>query len=162
MKSEVFVSVVGEPDFLISNKGRVYNKKTKRFRKPTKRKGTYYFMTGKLNNKTYTLHVLVGRHFLPHTGTGLILHKEENLSDAEINSVENLWVGTYSENTRDGFSKGRITSNFVSYNNNLKEGDREQWNKGKTGLQKHSAEAKAKISAAVKERWRLWRLNKDK
>ena len=158
MKSEVFVSVEGEKDFLISNKGRLYNTKTKRFRKPHNRRGTYVYNTGRLNNKSYELHSLVGRHFLPHTG-GLICHKEEELSFPEINFVENLWVGTESDNAKDAFSKGRRTSNFISYNQKTGEERHSPPNKGKTGLHQHTTEAKERISAHQKERWRLWRLD---
>jgi hypothetical protein len=158
MKSEVFVSVEGEKDFLISNKGRLYNTKTKRFRKPRNTPGTYYYYFGGVEGKTYETHSLVGRHFLPHTG-GLILHKEENLSYPEINFVENLWVGTESDNAKDAFSKGRRTSNFISYNQKTGEERHSPPNKGKTGLHQHTTEAKERISAHQKERWRLWRLD---
>ena len=153
---EVFVPVEEAPSFLISNKGRLYNTKTKRFRKPNNRTGTYYYYFPGVEGKTYETHSLVGRHFLPHTG-GLILHKEENLSYPEINFLENLWVGTVSDNAKDAFSKGRRTSNFIAYNKSDKKKE-DSATGGFTG-KTHNQEARERISAHQKERWRLWRLD---
>jgi hypothetical protein len=127
---EIFVPVDSAPQFLISNRGRLYNTKTKRFRKATHKKGTYYYIFGNVNGRTHDVHRLVGTHYLPHTG-GAVLHIDENLPYPDICCVDNLRVGSFSDNTRDAFDKGRASSNLAEHNRQIKAGTKQQWNKGR-------------------------------
>ena len=114
---EEYKPIEGFPGYLISNRGRVYSIKNKRHittppqpvceghNNPNK------FLV-KLYNKgkrhSTMVHTLVGRHFLPDYQEGLlILHKDETLPFPEINYVDNLWVGTQSDNRKDCLRKGR-------------------------------------------------------
>ena len=152
---EVFLPVEGAPSYLVSNRGRVFSSprkgvRTGRFLKPSRHKDSYYY-TVRVGGKHISLHTLVGRHFLPHTGAGLICHKQENLSVSEINCVENLWVGTPSDNISDAFRKGRKTSNFIAYNKSdkKKEDSRTCGFTGKT----HSEEVRERIRQAKLLYW---------
>ena len=158
---EVFLPVEGAPSYLVSNRGRVFSSprkgvRTGRFLKPSRHKDSYYY-TVRVGGKHISLHTLVGRHFLPHTGAGLICHKQENLSVSEINCVENLWVGTPSDNISDAFRKGRKTSNFIAYNKSdkKKEDSRTCGFTGKT----HSEEVRARIAAGMRRRWQRQKEN---
>ena len=107
-------SITGFPDFFITTFGRVYSRKSCSFIKAQKQ-GNYYhsvFLTSPTSyRRRYTIHQLVGRHFLPEWREGLhILHKDETLPYPQIHAIENLWAGTHTENVRDMWSKGRGVS----------------------------------------------------
>ena len=54
------------------------------------------------------LHRLVGSTFLPDFQENLfVCHKQEELPVEYINRVDNLFVGTHSDNMIDAYSKGR-------------------------------------------------------
>ena len=100
------------PGYYITNKGRVFSLETYSFQTPclTNKNSYYYSVRYGPRNKTpkTPLHTLVGRHFLPEYKEGLwILHKDEELPFPEINWVDNLFVGTPTDNNKDTIQKGR-------------------------------------------------------
>jgi hypothetical protein len=116
--------IPGHSGYFITTRGRVYNSKKKKWLNPVLQK-TYkdtrrnklpqhkrYYYHCYLDGKQHRIHLLVGRNFLPEYKKGLfILHKDETLSYPEINYLENLFVGTNSDNMKDMWSKGRRTIN---------------------------------------------------
>lgn len=117
------------PDYFITTHGRVWSNKGQRFltgvRKEGRRGGeSYYYRVGMYNTlkqcRYRYLHTLVGRYLLPEYREGLcILHRDETLSYPEINHIDNLWVGSRSDNLRDMWSKNRRSrdkqDNFGGY-----------------------------------------------
>lgn len=113
------------PGYFITTRGRVWISKKKRWASINKEK-TYQDKRRKnipINKRYYhrvnvcktstRVHILVGRYFLQNYKPGMfILHKEETLSYPEINYLENLWVGTNSDNMKDMWKKRRRESNF--------------------------------------------------
>lgn len=94
------------PGSFITNRGRVWSMKKYRFLSIKPHHKYYYKVC--VGEKTYHIHRLVGRNFLPEYEEGLfILHKEETLPFPEIHYVENLWVGTQGDNMRDRSIKKR-------------------------------------------------------
>ena len=92
--------------YFITSLGRVWSMKHYKFLNPNNFRSYYY--TTKIYDKQVRIHTLVGRAFLPEYREGLfILHKEETLPYPQINYVENLWVGTSADNSRDRERKGR-------------------------------------------------------
>ncbi len=99
-----------EPHIFITMKGRIYSGHKRRFLVPSQHRG--YYQSIMIGHTTYNLHTLVGRTFLADYQPGLhILHKKEDLPYPDINFVENLWVGTPSENSKDMWEKKRHTPN---------------------------------------------------
>jgi len=99
----------GFPGYFITNRGRVWSEHSYRWLAITKTHSYYYSVrVGGKAAKNLPLHTLVGRSFLPEWEDGLLIcHRDEELSFPEINFVENLWVGTSSDNNKDAFAKGR-------------------------------------------------------
>jgi hypothetical protein len=102
------------PGYFITTKGRCYNAKKQKFmvfRLDTKRgwgENDYYY-----RNWIGYAHTLVGRSFLEDYEPGkFILHKDETLPYPQINYVENLWVGTNSDNMKDMWDKQRRECNL--------------------------------------------------
>lgn len=102
------------PGYYITTRGRCWNVKKGKwmvFRLDEKRGwGTdnYYY-----RNWLGYAHTIVGRAFLPDYEKGkFILHKDETLPFPEINYVENLWVGTNSDNMKDMWAKRRRECNL--------------------------------------------------
>jgi hypothetical protein len=104
------------PGYFITNLGRIWSNRKKKWIKPTKDKKYYWSVTLRdQENKRIGLkvHTLVGRHFLSEYEPGLfILHKKETLLFPEINFVSNLWVGTNQDNIIDMYNKNRYTFNL--------------------------------------------------
>ncbi len=97
----------------VTNKGRVWSSWWWKWNKPylSKNPPGYYWRIN-YTKKSIDIHTLVGRNFLPEYREGLlILHRDETLSYPEICSVENLWVGTYTDNNRDAVKKQRASGN---------------------------------------------------
>ena len=96
--------------YFISTLGRVYsiqpNRKGK-FLKPRRKPKTPYLRVS-IKGKDHTIHILVGRHFLPEYEEGLcILHKEETLPEPDLHFLQNLYVGTKKDNMWDTLRKRR-------------------------------------------------------
>ena len=105
------------PGFYITNRGRMWSDyRWKWLSNCFHNHPPYYYWRvswGERGRMTASnIHTLVGRVFLPEYSEGLlILHKNETLSYPEINYVENLYVGTYTDNNRDAVSKNRHSGN---------------------------------------------------
>lgn len=94
-------------DFLISNDGKVYNTARNSFLTPRK---MCSYMGIVLDKKSYCVHILVAKHFIPNDDgqKTLVNHKD---GDKMNNCVENLeWV-TQSENMRHAFDTNLRTDN---------------------------------------------------
>jgi len=135
MKGEVIKQIEGHPDYLISNKGRVYSLKSNRWLNPSCSVGNRYYhrVCVRKNGKNFLLyvHILVGKHFLSnYTPDMCILHRDETLSYPQIHFVENLWVGSHADNMQDMMRKGR----------------------GRSGMKnrRHTAETKRKIGESMR------------
>jgi hypothetical protein len=105
-------------DYFITNYGRVLNVnrfRTHRCKQPykwmtvtpsTNTKTNYHQV--RLPHTTIQVHREVGRFFLPDFSDDLLVcHKDESLDVPHLHSVWNLWMGTYSDNLKDAFDKGR-------------------------------------------------------
>lgn len=101
--------IKGFPGYFITTKGRVFSFHSQRFLTlfPTNHKGCSYYWSVKLPGVSVMNHTLVGRHFLDWEEGLLVLHHKENLSPPEVYSLENLWLGTYKDNSLDRERKGR-------------------------------------------------------
>jgi len=107
-EGEVALPIEGFPEYLITNRGRVWSNISDRWLKPGK--FNLYYHRVNMGGRLQLLHTLVGRHFLPEYEEGLcILHKDETLPYPNVNFVENLWVGTHQQNAEDRERKGRGT-----------------------------------------------------
>jgi hypothetical protein len=106
--NETATEIKGHPGYYITNKGRCYSDKTNTWMTPAV--GNHYYHTFRFNGKTgQAVHTLVGRHFLPDYEPGLnILHRDETLPHPQIDYVDNLYVGTQSDNLTDAYNKGRL------------------------------------------------------
>ena len=111
---ERWVVVNGYPNYEVSTMGRIRNRKTGRLRKAkpitSGRAASYHRILQLYRNSvstTKSIHRLVGENFLPMTG-GCILHRDENLPPDEVNSLQNLYVGSLGDNARDCRDKGRL------------------------------------------------------
>ena len=101
----------GYPGYFITDKGRVWSENAYNWLSINKHsKETYYYLVriGGRGNSTRSLSTLVGRTFLPDWKPGfLICHKNEELPFPQINWKDNLFVGTWSDNNKDTWNKGR-------------------------------------------------------
>ena len=115
LDGEVWVPLQGWEDlYVISNKGRVKNIKSGVLKRPTPSNKLYYHHGYKFqrtkNEPTEgsSVSTLVGRHFLPDYEEGMyILHRNEDLPFPEVHFVENLRVGSQSENIQEMYDRGR-------------------------------------------------------
>lgn len=99
--------VYGHPNYYITTKGRVYSLKKGQWLKPS----NDYYQSLKIDDVRHGTSTLVGRTFLPDYKEGLvIMHKNENLPQPEINYLSNLEVGTHRDNIDDMIQKGRVAA----------------------------------------------------
>lgn len=89
----------------VTKTGRVFEvREIKSHSRSTKNKIPYRGISYK--RIKYSVHRLVAETFLKNPeNKPCVCHKDDN---PENNHVENLWWGTYEENTRDMLSKGRL------------------------------------------------------
>ena len=109
LHSETFVPIKGwEKTHQVSNKGTILSKGKPL--KPFLNNGYWKVnLKSKGRVKSVCVHRLVGLHFLPHTGENrdlFICHKDDIRNRT---SVENLFVGSRSDNLRDAWSNGLLT-----------------------------------------------------
>lgn len=113
---EVFKSVEGYEDaYLISNKGRIWSNRTKKYLSPLPtRDGYYRYALSKNGVKTYLFaHRLVAMAFLPNPcGYPQINHKDE---DKTNNSVENLEWCDVGYNLSYGARMTKISTALKNY-----------------------------------------------
>ncbi len=106
LPGEVFVPILGwEETHQVSNKGTVLSRG--RPLKPFMNNGYWRVnLKSKGVTKLATVHRLVGLHFLPHTGENrhlFICHKNDIRDRC---SVEDLFVGSRSDNIKDAWNNG--------------------------------------------------------
>jgi hypothetical protein len=92
--------------WFITTKGRIFSTHYYRWLEP-KHSHSYYWVVN-YKGTCHPVHTLVGRTFCKDYQDGLlILHNEEELPYPMINYLSNLRVGTYSDNNKDTWDKGR-------------------------------------------------------
>jgi hypothetical protein len=111
-----------EASYYITSYGRVARmSKTKGLKwmttsKSTHKCGYYYQVRLPWMNHPVNIHRLVGSTFLPDFQENLfVCHKQENLPVEYINRVDNLFMGTHSDNMIDAYNKGRKTWSNQTY-----------------------------------------------
>ena len=95
-----------ETYYLISEDGKVYNLKTKRYLKGHLENTGYISVNLNINNKkkNYALHRLVAQTFLENPDNlPIVNHKDGNKLNNDISNLE--WC-TYSENTKHAYENG--------------------------------------------------------
>lgn len=116
--NEIWVEVP-ETNYLISNLGRLLNKKSNRFKKPTPTKDGYltYGICTNGKNKTTQAHRLVAKYFLDNFSENLVVnHIDFNRKN---NRADNLQMCTVKENVNHSSKAGRYT-HYGEKNNNCK------------------------------------------
>jgi len=105
---EQFKQIKGYENYLVSDRGRVFNLKFKRFRKPAKNSCGYFQVDLWKNGvgKTLKVHRLVALAFIPNPENKLTVNHID--SDRTNNFVSNLEWNTYSENSQHGFDNGLL------------------------------------------------------
>lgn len=98
------VDIKGDENYQITDDGRVWSKRSKKFLKDFGVKDNYrYVQLGKNNYKS--VHRLVAEAFIPNPGNKpCVCHKD---CDRTNNKVENLYWGTYEENINHPITKER-------------------------------------------------------
>lgn len=104
-KMEIFKPVEGFEDYLVSDEGRIYSLKTKKFRKPTKTSKGYLQVnlskSGKV--KRFLVHRLVAEAFIPNP---LNLDTVDHINNIKTdNRVENLQWLSREDNVRKACNK---------------------------------------------------------
>lgn len=97
-------------DYFVTSKGRIWSNFYQRWLIPTNYKSYYYLCSLMIDGVRRNEEVarLVGKLFLDgFDGSQWVLHKDENLPYPEINYVDNLFLGTPSDNSRDRETKHR-------------------------------------------------------
>ena len=111
------MEIIGYPNYLIYEDGRVFNKKYNRFRKPATNRNGYKYVNLCKNGKykNFIIHRLIAEHYIPNPeNKPCVDHINRDRLD---NRVENLrWV-THSENNQNtGMSKNNTSGHkYISY-----------------------------------------------
>lgn len=105
-------SIRDNPIYRIYNDGRIYNKKSKRFIKPTINNNGYLRVNlGKSIGRAF-VHRLVAMYFIPNNKPNeynLVMHLDNNPLN---NHYTNLKWGTQSMNIKQAYSENRITTGY--------------------------------------------------
>ena len=98
--------------YYITSRGRVVRqcKKHHRWMTLTTSSNCAYHNQVRLPHTTMVVHREVGRHFMPDFNDKLfVCHKDETLPLPDRHGVDNLFMGTPSDNLKDAYEKGRKT-----------------------------------------------------
>ena len=97
------IQIEGLENYLVSNKGELYKKIT-----PSSLRGGYLSYTVNNPTKSYKIHQLVAKTFIPNNDENKIIvnHKDGNKLNNNVNNLE--WV-TASENVQHAIDNGLIT-----------------------------------------------------
>ena len=113
MTTETWIKIhtpVGYEHYEISTLGRVRRTDTGALRSPGPSSQSPYHKNISLfrdnQEKGFSVSRLVGLNYLPLTG-GFILDKHEDLPPDLVNSLDNLYVGTQSQNIKQAYDTGR-------------------------------------------------------
>jgi len=120
---EIWKSIPGFENYLISNLGNVYNKKFNRVKKPTKGNGGYWSINLSKNGKSSfcLLHRIVAITFLPNPeNKPQVNHINADKKDNTVNNLE--WV-TSKENNIHSVTKGNGTKGTQVWTAKLSEKD---------------------------------------
>ncbi len=131
---ELWNTVVGFPDYEVSNTGRLRSWKNNRHGRrktpvditPVCKPGEKYpqkLLCNEEGRKKVRLHRLVATHWLPNPwGHPQVLHRDD---DPNNNGIDNLYWGDFSDNAKDKVKNGRHNGGF--YDAETKQAKR--WNK---------------------------------
>lgn len=115
MKKEIWKQVVGyEGLYMVSNWGRVWSIRNKRFRKLKKGDNGYYYVGLCKNGKTdwIKISILVAKHFIPNPDNlPQVNHIDEDKSN---NCVDNLEWCTAKQNANHGTRNRRISEKMTN------------------------------------------------
>jgi len=103
---EHFKRIKGYENYLISDRGRVYSCKRKKFLKPGKNRYGYFYVVLCKNgiSKSHTIHRLVALAFIPNVFNKRTINHIDGIKTN--NYVENLEWSTHSENNQHAFDNG--------------------------------------------------------
>jgi len=118
---EKFKKIKGYEDYLISDRGRVYSEKNKKFLKPRKHRCGYFQITLCKNGikKSHTIHRLVSIAFIPNPENKPTVNHIDGCK--ANNHVSNLDWNTHSENSQHGFDNGLMQKGSEHVNSKLNE-----------------------------------------
>lgn len=108
-EGEVFKPIENFENYLISNRGRVFNKKNKKFLKLQENAyGYYHICLSRKKHYTKTIHRLVAETFLPNNDKSKqVNHIDCNKKNNNVNNLE--WV-TSSENLKHAHKNGLMNT----------------------------------------------------
>ncbi len=117
---EIWENINGFANYQISSYGRIYNKKTKYFKKLTINKKGYIttILQDGYINKGYRVHRLVAKAFIPNPENKLYVNHINGIKND--NRKENLNWSTNSENSQHAYNTGLTTTKTGIYNKNSK------------------------------------------
>ena len=104
--NEIWKPIKDFPSYYVSNRGRVYSAKSKKYLSPQVHKQGYLWVNIRNNGKTFhpMIHSLVAKSFIPNPyGFTTVNHKNGIKSD---NNVENLEWNTQRQNNIHAYKNG--------------------------------------------------------
>ena len=110
MRKNIVGNIPGFSRYYVSDKGSVYSNTSGTWKKMSKRKSSNGYLNVTLFDDNHRrlrtkLHILVAKVYIPNPNNKpCVCHKDNNRSN---NSVENLYWGTYKENSQQMVRDGR-------------------------------------------------------
>lgn len=145
-KYEVWKIIEPYSNYLISNLGRVFSKKTNKILKPKMDDGYLrVFLSNEGKVKSHFIHKLIAQAFIPNPENKPIINHIN--SDRSDNRIENLEWCTVSENIKHGWKYGHIKG-ITGYTHT--DEAKKSISDKKRGIQL-SAEHKSKIANSMRE-----------